>query len=410
MPWTVRDAMSERLDFVTLAGQPGATMAALCRRFGISRKTGYKWLKRFGEVGSAGLNDRSRRPKISPRRTAEPIETAALNLRLANPAWGGRKIRRVLQRDVEAGLAVPAASTITGILRRGGLLERETPVPEPFERFEAEAPNHLWQMDFKGHFALARMGSRGRTDGKGERCLPLTVLDDHSRYLLGSQACQDECEATVREQLTRIFESYGLPDAMITDNGNPPIPKLGGQQNGPTRLTRLSVWLMRLAIKPLWSRPRHPQTMGKLERLHRTLKAELLQGRRFSDFAAAQVGLDRWRRHYNHERPHQALDGAVPASRYRMSRRSMPATLPEPEYLDDDHVGRVRRNGCLRCRLDSRPIDLQLSIALAGQCAAVRPSAEDGLLHVWFSRYRIAEVDFRTSPGRPSVTHLFAHL
>jgi hypothetical protein len=180
------------------------------------------------------------------------------------------------------------------------------------------------------------------------------VLDDHSRDLLGAKACQDECEATVRERLARVFERYGLPDAMITDNGNPPILKLWGQQNGPTRLTRLSVWLIRLGIRPLWSRPRQPQTMGKLERLHRTLKAELLQGRRFLNFAAAQAGLDSGRRHDNHERPHDTLDGDVPASRYLMSPRSMPATLPEPIYLDDDVVGRIRNNGCLHCRPDGR--------------------------------------------------------
>ena len=405
MAWTVADAMSERLDLVTLAGQPGANMAELCRRFEVSRKTGYKWQKRFAELGAAGLVDRSRRPKVSPRRTAEAIEMAVLGVCRVNPVWGGRKIRRVLQRDGEAGTAVPASSTITGILRRNGLLERETPTPEPFKRFEAAAPNFLWQMDFKGHFALD-----GRTDGKGERCFPLTVLDDHSRYLLGAQACQDKCEATVCERLTRVFEMYGLPDAMITDNGNP-----WGQQNGPTRLTRLSVWLIRLGIKPLWSRPRHPQTMGKLERLHRTLKAELLQGRRFLDFTAAQAGLDTWRRHYNHDRPPEALDGEVPSSRYLMSQRSPfrslgPAKLPEPEYLEDDSVGRIRRNGCLRCRPNGRPIDLQLSIAFAGQLVAIRPSATDGIYHVWFSRYRIAEVDFTTNPDRPSVTHLFAHL
>ena len=260
-------------------------------------------------------------------------------------------------------------------------------------------------MDFKGHFALD-----GRTDGKGERCFPLTVLDDHSRYLLGAKACADECEVTVRERLTQVFEMYGLPDAMITDNGNP-----WGQQNGPTRLTRLSVWLIRLGIKPLWSRPSsstrgHPQTMGKIERLHRTLKAELLQGRRFLGLEPAQAGLDTWRRHYNHDRPHDALDGAVPASRYLMSQRSMPVILPEPEYLDDDQLGRIRNNGCLHCRPNGSPIDLQLSIAFAGQLAAVRPSAEDGISHVWFSRHRIAEVDFRTNPERPTVTHLFAHL
>ena len=154
--------------------------------------------------------------------------------------------------------------------------------------------------------------------------------------------------------------------------------------------------------------------MGKLERLHRTLKAELLQGRRFLDFEAAQAGLDTWRRHYNHDRPHEALDGGVPSSRYQMSRRSMPATLPEPTYLDDDLVGRIRNNGCLHCRPDGRPNgpsgDLQLSIAFAGQSVALRPSTEDGLFHVWFSRYRIAEVDLRTNPERPGVTHHFAHL
>jgi transposase-like protein len=171
MPWRVRDAMSERLDLVTLAGPPGADMAELCRRFGVSRKTGYKWLKRFAELGSEGLLDRSRRPKVSPRRTVEAVAAAALALRRANPAWGGRKIRQVLQRAVEAGTAVPAASMITGILRRGGLLERQTPAPGAFKRFAAEAPNLLWQLDFKGHFALD-----GRTDGKGECCFPLTVL------------------------------------------------------------------------------------------------------------------------------------------------------------------------------------------------------------------------------------------
>ena len=141
--------------------------------------------------------------------------------------------------------------------------------------------------------------------------------------------------------------------------------------------------------------------MGKLARLHGALKAELLQGRRFLVFEPAQAGLDIWRRHYNHERPHEALGGAVPASCYLMSQRSMPATLPEPEYLDDDRAGRVRRNGCVRCRPGGRQVDLQLSIAFAGQLAAVRPSAEDGVDQVWFSRYRIAEVDFRTNPDRP---------
>ncbi len=150
--------------------------------------------------------------------------------------------------------------------------------------------------------------------------------------------------------------------------------------------------------------------MGKIERLHRTMRAELLPGRRCSDFAVTQAALDSWCRHDSHERPDEALGGAVPASRYRMSRRGMPGVLPEPDHLDDGRVGRIRRNGRLHRRFDHRRLEFQPSIAFAGQLAAVCPSVEDGLFHVWFSRDRIAEVDFRTNPERPSVAHLFAHL
>ncbi|MEZ5863451.1 MAG: helix-turn-helix domain-containing protein [Geminicoccaceae bacterium] len=169
MAWRVVNVMSLRLEFVTLAAQPGAKLSELCRRFGVSRQTGYKWLARFGEAGEAGLVDRSRRPHGSPSRTDAAVEEAVLAVRRANRCWGGRKIRRVLLNARPEGLPaeqVPAASTITGILRRHGLLERDEPAPQPFKRFEAVAPNRLWQMDFKGHFALD-----GRTDGGGVRCL-----------------------------------------------------------------------------------------------------------------------------------------------------------------------------------------------------------------------------------------------
>jgi transposase InsO family protein len=404
MAWRVVNVMSLRLEFVTLAAQPGAKLSELCRRFGVSRQTGYKWLARFGEAGEAGLVDRSRRPHGSPSRTDAAVEEAVLAVRRANRCWGGRKIRRVLLNARPEGLPaeqVPAASTITGILRRHGLLERDEPAPQPFKRFEAVAPNRLWQMDFKGHFALD-----GRTDGGGVRCWPLTVLDDHSRYAIGAEACTDEKEVTVCERLTKVFERHGLPDAIITDNGAP-----WGHQNGVTKYTRFSVWLLRLGVKPLHSRPRHPQTMGKIERLHRSLRAELLQGRRFADLDAVQSGLDRWRARYNHQRPHDALGGAFPASRYRMSERSMPARLVEPDYPDDQVTGRVRRNGCLRCRpQDQRRVDLQLSAAFADQRVAVRPSAEDGVHHVWFMTWRIAKVDFRTNPERPTVTHVLERM
>ena len=275
----------------------------------------------------------------------------------------------------------------------------------PFVRFEAEAPNRLWQMDFKGHFAL-----HGRTDGTGVRCWPLTLLDDHSRYQLAAEACADERDATVRERLTRIFQRYGLPDAILTDNGHPwGSPR--SLHDGRPGLTGLSIWLIRLGVTPLHSRPRHPQTLGTLERLHRSMKSELLQGRRFVDFASAQAGLDRWRQHDNHHRPHEALDAAIPASRYRISERPMPATLAEAAYLDGNLLGRIRHDGCLRCRPGGRhTVDLQLSETFAGQLVAVRPTHRDGRFHVGFANYRIAEVDLAAKPNRPRVTHLFERL
>jgi hypothetical protein len=244
---------------------------------------------------------------------------------------------------------------------------------------------------------------------RGVRCFPLTVLDDHSRYQLAAEACADEREPTVRGRLETVFRRYGLPDAILTDNGAPwGVP---AAPNG-IGLTRLGVWLLRLGITPLHSRPRHPQTLGKLERLHRSLKSEFLEGRRFRDFDHVQDGLDRWRRHHNHERPHEALGGGVPASRYRMSERAMPATLPEPVYLDDDTIGRIRPNGCLHWRAARHAprLDLQISSAFAGQTVAVRPTTTDGVFHVHFATWRIADVDLTQDPKRPSVTHVLVRL
>lgn len=400
MAWQAFEEMTLRLEFVTLASAPDAQIAELCRRFGISRKTGHKWLGRHREHGENGLLDRSRRPKRSPGRTDADLEEAVVAVRKAHPSWGGRKIRQVLAAQNSEKL--PAASTITGILRRHGLMDNRQPSVQPFKRFEAEAPNRLWQMDFKGHFSL-----EGRTDGGGQRCWPLTVLDDHSRYNLAAQACADERETTVKERLTAVFERYGLPEAIITDNGSP-----WGNVNATGHFTQFSVWLLKLGVKPLHSRPKHPQTMGKIERMHRSMKIELLQGRRFIDLESAQEGLDRWRETYNHHRPHEALAGQPPASRYRMSNRAMPSKPIEPEYHDHEFVGRVRQNGCLHLpkAAAGRSADLQLSQAFAGQQVALRATERDGCFHVCFANYRIADVDFSTDPAMPSVTHVLVRL
>ena len=218
MPWSEKPIMSQRGEFVRLFAQEGVDRRELCRRFGISPTTGYRLLAPCRQEGEAGLADRSRRPLRSPARTPVPMEDLVLGVRKENPAWGGRKIRRRLHDLGHRG--VPSASTITTVLRRNGKIEAAaSSEPRVPERFERAAPNELWQMDYKGHFAIAT-----------GRCHPLTVIDDHSRYAVGLRACSDEREGTVQAELTSIFGRYGLPDRMLMDNGSPWGSSRAGQR------------------------------------------------------------------------------------------------------------------------------------------------------------------------------------
>ena len=210
MPWNTPTTMSLRLEFVTLARKENANIAELCRRFGISRNKGYKWLGRFQEGGLAALEDRSRRPHHSPKRMSQEVRTALLSLRREHPVWGPRKLPRRLEDLGMKGL--PAPSAISRLLRQAGCVkESASEQHQAWQRFERAQPNELWQMDFKGHVAMSR----------GERCHPLTLLDDHARYLLGLRACARENDATVRAHLQQIFEHYGLPENLLCDNAPP---------------------------------------------------------------------------------------------------------------------------------------------------------------------------------------------
>ena len=377
MPWQECDRMSLRREFVWLAGQEGANVAELCRRFGISRKTGYKWMERFTEEGVMGLADRSRRPRRSPDRTEPAVEQKVVALRRDHPAWGGRKLRRRLQDLGHAD--VPAASTITGILHRHDLIDpAHSEQRRPVQRFERPRPNDLWQMDFKGHFTLA----------SGQLCHPLTMLDDHSRFALAVRACGDQQYLTVREQLTGTFQRYGLPRAMLMDNGTP--WGLCGRVHVPTLgLTRLTAWLMRLDVRPIHCRPFHPQTQGKDERFHRTLKVELLRDECFDDHAHAQRAFEPWRWTYNHERPHEALDLATPATRYRPSVRVWPGALPPLEYLGSDQTRAVNRVG----QFQFQGRTWKISEALGRQRIGLRPTNIDGRWAIYFSRFHVADLD-----------------
>jgi transposase InsO family protein len=300
MPWQEVSAMSLRAEFVVLAMQDGANVRALCRRFQISPPTAYKWLARCARDGPAGLADRSRRPHRSPTRTAPEVEALVIALRDAHPAWGGRKLAA---RLADHPLGVPQPSTVTDILRRHGRIEPAERVQHAWRRYERNAPNQLWQMDFKGHVPLAQRHGRVH---------PLTVLDDHSRFAIGLDACADERGATVEARLRDVFRRYGLPDQMLMDNGG----AWGTSPLASHAYTPLSVWLVRLGIRVSHGRPYHPQTQGKDERFHRTLKAEVLQGPPFDSLARAQQAFDAWRDVYNLERPHEACGLAPPISRY----------------------------------------------------------------------------------------------
>jgi transposase InsO family protein len=387
MPWKVRDAMSLRAELVSLMQQEGANVSALARGFGVSRTTAYTWAQRAQRGQGAALADRSRRPATSPWKTAAAVEARVVALRGEHPAWGGRKLRRRLQDQGVA--AVPATSTITGILHRHGLIAgQESAKHQAFQRFEHAAPNDLWQMDFKGHVAMEQ-----------GRCHPLTVLDDHSRYSLGLQACDNERTETVQERLTAIFRRYGLPWRMLMDNGSP------WGDDGTHPYTPLTLWLLRMDIAISHGRPYHPQTQGKDERFHRTLKAEVL-GQALRDLAHCQERFDRWREVYNHERPHEALGLAVPASRYRASHRSFPELLPPLEYAPGILVRKVGDHG----KISYLGKFYRLPKAFKGYPVGLRATDNDGLLHVLFGHHVVLQLDLRSGIATKPVHHVSAHL
>ena len=381
--------MEQRIEFVRLASVEGQAFSEACSRFGVSRKTGYKWMARFKAEGESGLADRSRRPKKSPGKSSRKTESMVVKLREKHPRWGGRKLRQRLI-DLERQ-KVPSASTITSILGRHGMLSEVDGAGErrTVQRFERASPNELWQMDFKGHFAMVG----------GGRCHPLTVLDDHSRYSIGLRACENQQATTVMRELVTMFQQYGLPVQMLMDNGSP-WGDPGGQP-----WTIVTSWLIRLGIRVTHIRPHHPQTQGKDERFHRTLKAEVLRDRSHLDLPACQSDFDPWRDIYNRERPHEALGMMVPASRYRLSERRYPEKLPSIEYGLDLEVRRVQSDGLTRFK----GFKVRIGKAFTGQTIGLRTLATDGFYEVIYCHQRIGWVDLRNVGADPSKTLTMLH-
>ena len=377
MVWMEKNTVSLRQEFVQLAGREDANVRGLCRRFGISPKTGYKWLARFeaGDGAAQALQDRSRRPVNSPSRSSPHVEQAVLALRQQHPAWGGRKIARRL-RDLDQATAAP--STVTHILHRHGLIGAATSeAARPWQRFAHDTPNSLWQLDFKGHFPTL-----------AGRCHALTLLDDHSRFNLRLNAQVRTDTSSVQEQLIQAFRRYGLPLRINADNGAPwGSPRASGHS-----LSELTVWLIRQGIRVSFSAPYHPQTNGKIERFHRTLDVEVLAGRHFADPAAVQRAFDAWRPSYNGERPHEALGLRTPLQQYRPSPLNYSESLRPIEYPSSDHVLTVGWNGFIR--FHGRK--WRVSSALHRLPIGIRASPEvDGLHDVYFCHQRFMQIDLR---------------
>jgi transposase InsO family protein len=273
---------------------------------------------------------------------------------------------------------VPAPSTITDILHRHELIAPNPDAPRRLQRFEHAAPNDLWQLDFMGHRPLAA----------GGRVYPLTLADDHARFALGLFACPHERGDLVQAHLTTCFQRYGLPRAILSDNGPP------WGTTGSGGITALEAWLLRLGVDLWHGRAYHPQTQGKVERLHGTIAAEVFAHRHLPDLAACQPVFDAFRHTYNQERPHEALGYAVPASRYQPSPRAFPATLPELTYGPDDQVRLVRAQGAISFGNRSYFI----SRGLIGLPVAVRPTTTDGLFQVVYCQREVARIDLTHRP------------
>lgn len=327
MPWKRIDVMEERIKFIVRASREGSNISGLCREFGISRRTGYRWLKRYHEAGSLqGVQEHSRRPHRVPGKISADLEKRVVEMRL-DKGWGAKILRELLLRE---GIDVKVA-TINRIIKRNGLVHRRDSHSKAPRRFEREFPNELWQMDFKGEYRA----------GRGH-CYPLTILDDHSRYLLGLFALNCQTGPVVRSCLVKTFEKYGLPDAMLMDHG---IPWWANSNNHG--LTRLSVDLIKQGIKLYFSGIRHPQTQGKVERFHRSLNDRVRHYGRPDSMADWRKLLDYILNEYNYVRPHEMLDMDIPAQHHYPSSKAYNPDPPEWEYPSGAIVKRLNPKGAM---------------------------------------------------------------
>lgn len=368
--------MRERVRFVGDVAHAELTVKELCERYEVSRKTGYKWLKRYEREGPEGLVDRSRRPHESPNATDRQVVAALEELRRRHPTWGAGKLLKVLGRR-EPRWSLPQRSTGCEILKRAGLVRQQRRRPKPGHPGPPlsvmDEPNAVWCADFKGHFKTR----------DGLYCYPLTITDGFSRYLLGCQGLRSTRVELAKPVFARVFEEYGLPRIIRTDNGVPFATTALG------RLSALSVWWIRLGIEPELIEPASPSQNGRHERMHKTLKAEATRPPSGS-LAAQQVRFNRFRQEYNEERPHEALDQETPGSLYDRSARQFPRKLPDIEYPRHYELRYVSENGGIRWKRAW----VNVTTTLAHEWVGLE-EVGDGLWDVYFSRLRLGRLDER---------------
>ncbi|HAZ77589.1 IS481 family transposase [Pseudescherichia sp.] len=376
MPWTETRPM-QRLDFIRACHAGTDSFSALCRLFGISRKTGYKWLGRFEPSDPASLFDRSRTPHSHSRTIPPDIVSHLTALRQKHPDWGPKKLRMWLLNH-QARFPVPAASTIGDILKREGLVPdkkrtRRTPGNrQPLT--DIRAVNQVWSADFKGKFRLL---SRAY-------CYPFTLTDNHSRYLLSCQGNLRETESFARQCLTDAFLEYGLPDVLRTDNGHP----FAGI--GVAGLSRLSVWLIKLGIRPERIRKGHPEENGRHERMHRSLKGALKHGNIYTTLEQQQAWFSLYRKEFNNERPHEALGGTTPGQIWTPSARSWDGKVPDYDWPAGARLYRVMSKGVIHIGKS-----VFLSEALIGEYIMLEEK-DDGLEAIIFNGITLAYYDRTT--------------
>jgi transposase InsO family protein len=362
--------MDQRTQFIADYLRDRLSVTELCGLYGVSRKTGYKWIDRYLIYGPQGLEERPRKPNTSPRQTPDYVVAAILEARRRHPSWGAKKLLSILGKR-HARWPWPARSTVCDILSRHGLVPKKRKrrvIGHPGKPTSPiDAPNDVWSADFKGHFKT----------GDGRYCYPLTITDGYSRFLLSCQALSSTSVAEAKPVFTRVFKEFGLPKRIRTDNGVP------FATNTLARLSQLSAWWVRLGILPEFIEPGKPQQNGRHERMHRTLKAETTRPPG-ANLRAQQQKFNHFREEFNHERPHEALDMHPPASYYEPSPRQMPRKLPPLEYPDRFEVRYVSANGGIRWNGQW----VNVSITCAGEYVGLE-EIDDGVWNVYFGPLKL---------------------